>query len=236
MTIRICNRNRAGRERLEQLVTRYKNERGLSTLKIFSYDSPGKLEADLRKEGPGAYLLDLMYPDMSGIELAKRIRMYDSRSPIIFISPPAQEACGASGAYAVRYFVKQEELYEALDHALEPGKGKGSDFYSLNTVEGRQSIRLGEIMYVERIAQAILITTASGKAYESVTIRESFASKVGMLLEDARFTQTHVSFLVNIDAVDRYQKNQMIMRDGRCIPISRKYIPAVKEKYNAYCC
>lgn len=46
MTIRICNRNRAGRERLEQLVTRYKNERGLSTLKIFSYDSPGKLEAD----------------------------------------------------------------------------------------------------------------------------------------------------------------------------------------------
>ena len=57
-----------------------------------------------------------------------------------------------------------------------------------------------------------------------------------MLLEDARFTQTHVSFLVNIDAVDRYQKNQMIMRDGRCIPISRKYIPAVKEKYNAYCC
>ena len=236
MTISICNKNQVGRESLKQLVFRYKRERKLPMLKILSYDSPQELEADLEKAESDAYLLDMMFTDMSGIELAKRIRKRDAINPIIFVSLPAREMRRVSGACAVRYYVKPPELYELLDHALKLGKGNENEFYTLNTVEGRQRIRFGEIMYVERIAQAILITTVSGRAYESVTLRESFASKVGLLLEDARFTQTHVSYLVNIDAVDMYQKNQMIMRDGRCIPISRKYVPAVKEKYNAYCC
>lgn len=234
MTISICNKNHAGRS-LKQLVLQYKKERGLTMLNILNYDSPGKLEADLGRVESDAYLLDLMFPGMSGIDLAKKIRKHDGCNPIIFVSVPARETCSASDAYAMRYYVKPLELYELLDHTLKLERRKGKDVYSLNTSEGRQSIRFGEIMYVERIAQAMLITTVGGRSYESVTLRESFTSKVALLLEDERFTQTHVSYLVNMDAVAMYQKNQMIMRDGRCIPISRKYVPAVKEKYRAYC-
>lgn len=235
MTISICNRNHGERGSLKELVLRYKKERGLPMLKILNYDSPGKLEADLDRVESDAYLLDIMFPGMSGIDLAKKIRKHGNRNPIIFITPSAPDMRSALSVYAVRYFVKPAELYDLLDESFGAGMGRENRLYSLSTVEGRQSIRFGEIMYVERIAQAIMITTADGRAYESVTLRESFASKVGLLLEDARFARTHVSYLVNIDEIRTYQTNQVIMRDGRCIPISRKYSPAVREKYEAYC-
>ena len=219
-----------------KLVSQYKKERNLTALKILNYDSPGKLEADLGKVESDAYFLDIMFSGMSGVDLAKKIRRYDACNPIVFLTPATRNVYRVSSAYAIRYFVKPVELYDLLDDSLKAGKAHGNSFYSLNTVEGRQSICFAEIMYVERIAQAILVTTVGGRTYESVTLRESFASKVRLLLADERFMQTHVSYLVNIDAIDRYQKNQIIMRDGRCIPISRKYIPVVKEKYNAYCC
>lgn len=236
MTISICNRNQSGRRCLGQLILQYKKERNMPMLKILNYDSPWKLEADLGKVESDAYLLDIMFSGMSGIDLAKKIRKHDACNPIIFLTPSSRDDYNVSSAYALRYFVRPAEMYDLLDDMLKPGRGIGNDFYSLNTVEGRQNIRFGEIMYVERVAQVILITTASGKAYESVTLRESFTSKVRLLLADERFAQTHVSYLVNMDAVDRYQKNQMIMLDGRCIPISRKFIPSVKEKYNSHCC
>lgn len=235
MTISICNKNLDGRRCMGELVNQYKKARGLPMLKILIYDSPGKLEADLGKVESDAYLLDLMLPGMSGIDLAKKIRKHDGCNPIIFISPSSRGVRGASGVYAIRYFVRPFELYDLLDDTLKPTAGKKDGVYSLNTAEGRQSIRFGEIMYVERIAQAIVVTTAGGRAYESVTLRESFASKVKPLLEDARFMQTHVSYLVNMNAIELYQKHQIIMQNGRVIPISRKYLPAVKEKYDAYC-
>ena len=89
-------------------------------------------------------------------------------------------------------------------------------------------------MYVERKNQALHITTNTGKVYESVTLRESFAGKLRPLLEDERFVQTHVSFVVNMDAVDVCRKDQIIMQDGRMIPISRNFSASVKERYLSY--
>ena len=109
-------------------------------------------------------------------------------------------------------------------------------YFMINTIEGKQKLRFSSIMYVERKNQNLHITTNTGKVYESVTLRESFSSRLAPLLADDRFVQTHVSFVVNLDAVDVYQKDQMVMQDGRQIPISRNFSTAVKERYLSYFC
>lgn len=234
MTISICDDNRHGREKLGELVSQYKRERGISKLDIRNYDSPLKLAADLSKVESDAYLLDIMFNNGSGMELAKEIRQYYHNNPIIFVSSPTKSVRNALNVYAMRYYMKPNELFEMLDYTLEIKQTKRIPIYSLNTTEGKQQIHFKDIMYVERSAQVILLTTSNGRVHESVTLRESFASKVKPLLEDERFTQTHVSFLVNLNAIDTYHKDEIIMRDGRRIPISRKFIPIVKEKYSAY--
>lgn len=236
MTISICDDSRGGREKLGELVSQYKKERGISKLTILDYDSPIKLAADLSRVESDAYLLDIMFKNGNGIELAKEIRQYYHSNPIIFISSPTKPVRNMLNVYATRYYMRPHELFEMLDHTLEIRQAKRSPVYSLNTTKGKQQIYFSDIMYVERSAQVLLLTTLNGRVHESVTLRESFASKVGPLLADERFTQTHVSFLVNMDAIDRYHKNEIIMRDGHRIPISRKFIPIVKEKYAAHFC
>lgn len=239
MIISICDDSLIGREILNEMVLRYKEERNIPDLKILNYDSPVSMIADLDKVESDVYLLDIIFPDGNGIDLAREIRLRYHHNPIIFISTSNKEIMNAFKVFALSYFVKPVqplELFATLDYAIEKMHENGPKYYAVNTVEGKQVIRFSSIMYVERCGQTILITTNSGKVHESVTLRESFASKVKPLLEDGRFVQTHVSYLVNLDAVDIYQKDQMIMQNGYQIPISRSFASGVKEKYNTYFC
>lgn len=239
MVISICDDNRIGLEMLTKMIEKYKEKRQITDLEILNYDSPVALARDLKKKESDVYLLDIMFPDGNGIDLAKEIRLHYHHNPIVFISSSQKHMLNAFNVYALRYFVKPvhtAELFETLDYALEDMKVNGPSYYQINTVEGKQQIRFSDIMYVERKDQTILITTNSGKVHESVTLRESFASKVQPLLDDHRFMQTHVSYLVNIDAMDTYQRDQILMQDGRSIPISRSFASSVKEKYMRYFC
>lgn len=239
MVISICDDDPIGRGMLTKMIEKYRQKRQISDLEILTYQSPAALAKDLGKKESDVYLLDIMFPDGNGIDLAKEIRLHYHHNPIVFISSSPKHMLHAFNVYALRYFVKpvhSRELFETLDYALENMKVNGPSYYQINTTEGKQQICFSNIMYIERKDQTILITTNSGKVYESVTLRESFASKVQPLLDDHRFMQTHVSYLVNIDAIDTYQRDQMIMQDGRSIPISRSFASGVKEKYKCYFC
>ena len=237
MIVSICDDNSIGREVLRELVLEYQRQREISDLKILEYDSPVVLAKDLDRIESDIYLLDIMFPDGNGIELAREIRLRYHHNPIIFITSSKEDTIDAFNVFALRYFIKPvrpKPFFETMDYAVERLKVDAPKYYMINTIEGKQKLRFSSIMYVERKSQVLHITTNSGKVYESVTLRESFSSKLKPLLEDDRFVQTHVSFVVNLDAVDVYRKDQMIMQDGRIIPISRNFSTGVKERYLSY--
>lgn len=237
MIITICDDNEIGRKLLRELLERYSEKRNLRDMEILEYESPVRLEQDLDRIESDVYLLDIFFPDGNGIELAQKIRLRYHHNPIVFITASGEHTMHAFKVFALRYFVKPvnvRELYETLDYALTSLQENSLSYFTFRTAEGTQQLRFSTIMYVERSGQTLLITTNTGKVYESVTLRESFGSKLQALLEDARFVQTHVSYVVNLDAVASYQKNEMLMQDGRSIPISRKYGVAVKEHYHRY--
>ena len=145
----------------------------------------------------------------------------------------------AFNVFALRYFVKPvrpKPFFETMDYAVGRLQEDAPKYFMINTTEGKQRLRFSSIMYVERKNQVLHITMNTGKVYESVTLREAFASKLRPLLEDDRFVQTHVSFVVNLDAVDAYKKDLMIMQDGKEIPISRNFSTRVKEQWLSYYC
>lgn len=237
MIVSLCDDNAIGREVLKALLVEYKRQRGISDMEILEYDSPVALSKDLDFIEADVYLLDIFFPDGNGIDLAREIRLRYHLNPIIFITSSKEDTMNAFNVFALRYFVKPVKprpFFETLDYALARMKKDSPKYFMINTIEGRQKLRFSSIMYVERKNQVLHITTNTGKIYESVTLRESFASKLGPLLEDERFVQTHVSFVVNMDAVDVCKKDQIIMRDGRMIPISRNFSTSVKERYLSY--
>lgn len=237
MIISICDDNFAGRSFIRDVVMHYREMRHIRELEILEYDSPAQLERDLDTVESDVYILDVIYTDGNGIDLARKIRLRYHYNPIVFITASKENALNAFGVFATSYFikpVKPKDLFETLDYVRKTMTENRASYLQINTVEGRQLLRFSAIMCVERSGQSLLITLNNGRVYESVTLRESFASKVKPLLQDERFVQTHVSFLVNLDAVASYQKDRIILQNGREIPVSRKYNAIVKEKYNVY--
>ena len=237
MIISICDDSPIGRTIVKEMVLRYREKRQIPDLEILEYDSPIPLEEDLEKIESDMYLLDIFFPDGNGIDLARKIRLRYHYNPIVFITASKKDTMSAFNVHALRYFVKPvrpRELYDTLDYVFADAWKKQTKYFSIRTIDGERNLRYSSIMYVEREGQTLKITTNSGKVYQSVTLRESFSAKLKPLLEDERFVQTHVSFVVNLDAVKAYCKNTVLMRDGREIPVSRKYNTSVKENFHQY--
>lgn len=237
MTVSICDDNAIGREVLKELLLEYQHQRGIEKLDILEYDSPVTLARDLDRVESDVYLLDIFFPDGNGIDLAREIRLRYHHNIIIFITSSKEDTLNAFNVFALRYFVKPVKctpFFETMDYAVASMTAGMPRYFIVNTTEGKQKLRFLSIMYVERKNQSMLITTNSGKVYESVTLRESFASKLSSLLEDERFVRTHVSFVINLDALDAYKRDHVIMQDGRMIPISRNFSAGAKEKMRAY--
>lgn len=237
MLVSICDDNEIGREILRELLVQYQKQRGIGKLDIVEYASPMELQNDLEHVESDIYLLDIIFPDGNGIELAKEIRLRYHQNPIIFITSSKKDTLNAFNVFALQYFVKPvrpKPFFETLDYAIAGLRADLPKFFMINTTEGKQRLRFSTIMYVERKNQVLLITTNTGKVYESVTLRESFANKLEPLLEEDRFIQTHVSFVINLDAVDTYKKDVIVMQDGKEIPISRNFSAQVKERWLSY--
>jgi DNA-binding response OmpR family regulator len=71
-------------------------------------DSPNDFLSRAKNERWDAYMLDTWMPDISGVELCRKLREFDPRTPIIFYSAAAYDrdrqdalACGAQ-AYIVK--------------------------------------------------------------------------------------------------------------------------------------
>ena len=237
MIVSICDDNAIGRDVLRALLLEYQKQRKIDDLNVMEYDSPVALAKDLDRIESDVYLLDILFPDGNGIELAREIRMRYHHNPTIFITSSKEDTLNAFNVFALRYFVKPvrpKPFFETMDYAVARLMEDAPKYFMINTIEGKQKLRFSSIMYVERKNQSMHIMTNGGKVYESVTLRESFASKLGPLLEDERFVQTHVSFVVNLDAMDTYRKDHILMRNGRTIPISRHYSNGVKERILSY--
>ena len=237
MIVSICDDNAIGREVLKELLMDYQSQRGIEKLDIREYDSPVALAKDLDRVESDVYLLDIFFPDGNGIDLAREIRLRYHYNIIIFITSSKEDTLNAFNVFALRYFVKPVRrlpFFETMDYAVACMKTDLPKYLMINTTDGKQRLRFSSIMYVERKNQSMHITMNNGKVYESVTLRESFASRLSSLLEDERFVRTHVSFVINLDAMVAYKKDHVLMKDGRMIPISRNFSAAAKEKILSY--
>ena len=70
MIVSICDDNAIGRDVLRALLLEYQKQRKIDDLNVMEYDSPVALAKDLDRIESDVYLLDILFPDGNGIELA----------------------------------------------------------------------------------------------------------------------------------------------------------------------
>jgi diguanylate cyclase (GGDEF)-like protein len=93
-------------------------------LRVFTYEAIPDLENELTEKEPHAILLDILIPQVSGIDILKKIKMINQKIPVIMMTGFADDEkrleALKSGAYALltKPFSNMEELYQTINNAM----------------------------------------------------------------------------------------------------------------------
>ena len=162
-------------------------------------------------------LLDVKMGEMSGIELARRIRQKGSKAEIIFLTSYFEYAGEGYEVDALHYLVKpvpEGKLLEVLEKAAE--RLAEEPPYVVITCEG-ETVKLYEadILYVESFQHYISIHTKE-REYKLKENISAFADRLA-----AGFFRIHRSYLVSLKYVVRISRTLITLEGGTELPLAR---------------
>lgn len=175
-------------------------------------------------------LLDVKMRNISGIDLARRIRQEDDRAEIIFLTSYFEFAGEGYDVDALHYLLKpvsEEKLMQVLDKAAE--KLAEQPPHVVIAFEG-STIKLYEaqILYVESFLHYISIHTAEGE----YKIKENISS-FGEKLSNA-FFRTHRSYLVSLRHIIRISRTSVTLEGEIELPLARGKYDEINRAYISY--
>ncbi len=176
-------------------------------------------------------LLDVEMGELSGIDLAKKVRSENGRAEIIFITSHF-EFCGQGYEVdALHYLMKPiagEKLMEVLNKAVE--KLSAEPPYVIITCEG-EIIKLyeSEILYVESFLHYISIHVKTSKIGKEYRIKESISSFEKKLSAD--FYRIHRSYLISLKSIVRISRTIVTLEGGVELSLARGKYDALNEAF-----
>ena len=184
------------------------------------------------KEKFDIIFLDIDMNGINGIETAKKIRVYDKKVKIIYVTNYTDYTSSAFSVHAFGYLVKpikEEDLHEQLDEALSYMKEEEECLVELITEDGIVRIDINKIYYFEYVSRKILMKT-SDKTY---IIRDKI-SVINDKMKEFGFEMPHKSFVVNLYNVKSIKGYDVYMMDESIIPLSQKKSTEFRSALNIY--
>lgn len=211
---------------IEELMLEYDS----SLFEIDIYYNPLRLIELLKENTYDLFILDIEFPDLSGIEIAEAIRKNNHTCPIIFLTSFKEYMEKVFKVNTFDYILKpvtKDKLYPALNRAIKYLDLDDSKFtFTFNKVFYSVSYR--EIIYFEKNKRSVLIHTPTD-LYETILLTKTLLSKVN---DD--FVQVHTSFIVNARYVQQISNDAIIVKlnDKQTveIPMSRKFKDQAKKQ------
>lgn len=163
---------------------------------------------------------------MDGMEAAKSIRKKDMQVEIIFITSHIGLTREALAVHAFEYLekpVSKEVLYHQMDEVLEKIsrykqiEAKRKEIVEINAGKSVIRIAVDDIYYFERNDRKIKAVTKKGSFIVNETI-----SSLEQKLKTFDFVMPHQSFVVNINQMQDYYKDEIIMMNSDTIPVAQK--------------
>lgn len=173
-------------------------------------------------------ILDIEMGQLSGMEIAAKIRSQNDNIPILFVTAYDKYMAQGYDVAALHYLMKpvhKEKFFEVLDKVKKLGKNEEKQLF--HTDKGPISLPLSKIWYVEaRAHQCVLYTEADEY------VLYSGINEMAELLESYReFVRCHRSYVVNVQHILANVKSELVLDDKRRIPVSRSSEKRVKQAF-----
>lgn len=235
-TIALCDDDPTALAQTLEMVQHWKDANPQAAALVESCDKMDHLQ-DMAVHGTvfDVYLLDILTPGMSGIELGQFLRQNTAEAPCIIYATSSKDfALEAFANRALHYLLKpiqEPELFEALDRALRLTELHQQEVVPLNTPDGIVVVNPNQIVYIENVRRSPQYHLADGETIKGTVNRGTLESAIGPLRSHPDFICPHQSFWVNMRFVRRLHTEELLMDDGLTIPVSRTRAPEVKRLY-----
>ncbi len=179
-----------------------------------------------------AYLLDIDLPDMSGIDLGKRLREKSPYSYIIFLTAYPQFAIDGYSARAYQYILKdewEEKLEITLCHIQKEIESRTEPSYRITVGAKLEKIPVKDIYYLYKKGKNVVFQTRNGESSVRKTLSEVYED-----LPKEEFIYVDRSFIVNVQHVMKLKNKELYMSNGERVPVSKPQLDRVKTEINAY--
>lgn len=197
------------------------------------------LESVKKDEKYLAVFSDIEMDTMNGIELGKWLNKKHAQEkgeaiPLIFITSHEEFAIESYRLDAYQYILKEEmkvRIPEVLRNILQQRREEEDSYRVLETIEGMQKIRYGDILYIQK---------AKGKKYvEYYTQDKVYREQINMKtlweeLQHRDFVYADRSCLVNIEKVIQIHGMELELSGGVRIRIARRHLMELKECVRQY--
>lgn len=230
--IALCDDVPVYMERLADHIEKWAMQRRIR-VEIKKFPSGEEVLFDLEDAGDfAAVFMDIELSGMDGVETALKIREQNRLVSIVFVSQYEQYFKQMFQIYPCQFIekpVSAQKVAEVLDHIVEEHK---TFFESFIFKFNRRvfNITLGDVLYFVSDKRMITIRLESGREY-------FLYEKLGVLEKELarynnHFIRIHQSYLVNVRQIEQLYPQNVVMRNGDELPISRKRKNEIENFYH----
>lgn len=237
LKIAVCDDNAISCQRTRTLAFSYLQARSVLDGKVWAYSDGKTLLAQAEKQGEfDIYLLDILMPELNGIEIGRRLRVRGDGGVIVYLTNSNDFAADSYDVQAFSYLLKPVEetkLFRVLDEAVEKLARRQSSSTVVHTLQGPRRIPLERIRYAERVGRIIRYFCTDGMV-DSRSIRVPFREAVAPLLSDRRFCLCGASFVLNFQHVTGVNGQIVMLDNGQTVALPRAAAVDFKKVWGSY--
>lgn len=228
--IALCDDNKEDMLQLHQKIIEWYRENSKNqSVSITEYSDSVYLSSVIDAgDSHDVFFLDVEMPKVDGFQLADKIRNKLPAAIIVFLTSHSELAPDGYKFRALRYVSKlvlSQKLPEALEAVQKEFSALESGYLVVPHYTDALRIPYNEILCVQHILRSSQIYTLRQGVIKDNRGLKTIYSVIG----DKRFIYIDRSTFVNIDFIRELKGNEIILRTGESLAISRPMLANVKE-------
>lgn len=171
--------------------------------------------------------------DTSALTLVEELRRHMPSVSLVILSDSRQFALDAFRFNASHYLMKpfsRTELAAALKRCFSEQEIRSNPVIQIKPVKSSVPVfvPLSDISFIEILRKIVVLHTEETEFHAYATLRS-----VSRQLDES-FFQVHKSFIVNMNKIYSLNATDVILKNGRHIPLSRRNKAVLKERYQNF--
>ena len=226
MRIAICDDERTYIEKIKNDINSLKTHE--NEFEFSEFESGEAFISEFSKDKYDLIILDIEMKDLNGLQTAEFLRQIDKNVILIFMTSYDKFVYQAYEVNAFRYILKNQPepiyLKQLSDTIQEYYRNKKYIKVVDNDIE--KELLTVDILYIEVYSHQIVIHTFNKEYYQKGKL-----SDYEKMLEACLFVRSDKSVLINITNIDYIKKNQVFMKNGKILYVSRNHLEKVTKAF-----